>query len=111
MAGNRAGGKRTLAMITNQDDRSRLSLHASSPHQIVAAFALLLFTPGIPCLYYGDEQALWLDPAEFQTNTFTTAYVHEAMFGPVHPKKLGRDGLRKEDDGRDPALPGTHPVT
>jgi hypothetical protein len=31
------------------------------------------------------------------------------MFGPVHPKKLGRDGLRKEDDGRDPALPGFAP--
>jgi glycosidase len=109
MAVNRLGGKRTLAMITNLDDRSRISLRAASPHQIVAAVAVQLFTPGIPCLYYGDEQALWLDPNEFQTNMPSMVYVREAMFGPAHPKKLGRDGLRKGESALDPSLPGFGP--
>jgi glycosidase len=109
MAGSRSGGNRTLAMITNPGARGRPSLRASSPHQIVAAFAVQLFTPGIPCLYYGDEQALWLDPGDFQTNMPSTSYMREAMFGPLHPKKLGRDGLQKGDSGLDPTLPGFGP--
>jgi len=112
MAGNRSGGKRTLAMITNPygvGTRDRISLNAASVHQIAAAAAVQLFTPGIPCLYYGDEQALALDSTEFGKYMSSSAYLREAMFGPTHPKKLGAEGLRAGESGLDPALPGFGP--
>jgi glycosidase len=112
MAGNRASGKRTLAMITNPDGfpgRGRFSVGDASLHQIVAATAFQLFTPGLPCLYYGDEEALANDPADYPQNYGSTVFLREAMFGPVHPKKLGAEGLKKGETGLDSSLPGFGP--
>jgi hypothetical protein len=36
-------------------------------------------------------------------------YLREAMFGPAHPRKHGRDGLAPPPDGLDTSLPGFGP--
>ncbi|MEA3224498.1 MAG: alpha-amylase, partial [Planctomycetota bacterium] len=65
-----------------------------------------LFTLGIPCIYYGTEQALagpepserkWLPGWESSDQ-----YLREAMFGPEHPRESGAGGLHNVD----PNLPG-----
>lgn len=63
-------------------------------YQIVAATAFQLFTLGIPCIYYGSEQA-FSGPPESQiqfllnqgwiTGSFNDRYLRETMFGPDHP--------------------------
>ena len=43
----------------------RFSAEAATEHQVVAGVALQLFTLGIPCIYYGTEQAFaGPEPAE-----------------------------------------------
>ena len=63
-------------------------------YQIVAATALQLFTLGIPCIYYGSEQAFSGPPhSQIQflleqgwiTGSFNDRYLRETMFGPEHP--------------------------
>jgi len=81
--------------------------------QVVAATALQLFTLGIPCIYYGTEQAFagpesaerrWLP--EWRASD---RYLREAMFGPDHPQKPGIPGLLQGGEGKDPVLPGFGP--
>ncbi len=71
-------------------EKLRFSSEASSVHQVVAGVALQLFTLGIPCIYYGTEQAFggpesserkWLPEWGISDR-----YLREAMFGPEHPK-------------------------
>lgn len=63
-------------------------------HQIVVATAFQLFTLGIPCIYYGSEQAFSGPPQsqiQFLQNQgwingdFNDRYLRETMFGPEHP--------------------------
>ncbi|MGK7932553.1 MAG: alpha-amylase family glycosyl hydrolase [Microcystaceae cyanobacterium] len=63
-------------------------------HQIVAATAFQLFTLGIPCIYYGSEQAFsgppqsqiqFLEAQGWITGSFNDRYLRETMFGPNHP--------------------------
>ncbi len=63
-------------------------------YQIVVATAFQLFTAGIPCIYYGSEQA-FSGPPQSQipflldqgwiTGSFNDRYLRETMFGPEHP--------------------------
>ena len=63
----------------------------------MAATALQLFTLGIPCIYYGTEQA-FAGPAQHQlpflldegwndAGNFGDRYLREAMFGPTSPAR------------------------
>ncbi len=90
----------------------RFSTDAASDQQIVAAIAIQLFTLGIPCIYYGTEQAFagpetgerhWVP--DFYTNK-TDRYLRETMFGAEHPKKSGAESLQPGLAGTDPELPG-----
>ena len=77
------------------------------------AVAMTVFCLGIPCLYYGTEQALAV-PIDLQDQLpgFNVAgqaadrYLREAMFGPDHPRRSGRQGGPQEVDPLDPDLPG-----
>jgi hypothetical protein len=71
-------------------------------HQVVAGVAIQLFTLGIPCIYYGTEQA-FSGPPNPERDQFLPdynkgnpppdKYLREIMFGAEHPRKSGRDGL------------------
>lgn len=95
-------------------DKVRFSGEADSDHQVVAGVALQLFTLGIPCIYYGTEQALsGPRPAErkllplYRDNVYL---LHEAMFGPNHPRKEGCASLLASPLGVDSELPGFGPL-
>lgn len=103
-------GNRHVSILDDHDhvfgQKLRFSSEAASEHQVTAGVALQLFTLGIPCVYYGTEQALaGPEPAErrwvpdWQSSD---RYLREAMFGPAHPYRTGQASL-------DPELPGFGP--
>ncbi len=117
MGSHRNLGRRHVSVLDDHDhvfgEKLRFSSEAASDHQVAAGVALQLFTLGIPCVYYGTEQALagpesserrWLPG--WGSSDF---YLREAMFGPEHPRLRGRDGLPAPPDGADPNLPGFGP--
>jgi len=115
MGSHRHLGTRHVSISDDHDHvfgpKVRFCSDASSEHQVVAAVALQLFTLGIPCIYYGTEQALaGPEPGERQWLPEwgrSDRYLREAMFGPLHPRASGRAGLAP--DGIDVALPGFGP--
>jgi glycosidase len=115
MGSHRNLGRRHVSILDDHDHvfggKLRFSSNAASDHQIVAGVFLQLFTLGIPCIYYGTEQALagpesaehqWLPEWERSDR-----YLREAMFGPTHPRKRGKDGLASSP--LDTSLPGFGP--
>jgi glycosidase len=88
-------------------------------YHVVAATALQLFSLGIPCLYYGTEQA-FAGPAHSQL-PFVLAegwndgrnhgdrYLREAMFGPDHPRAAFSNELDTQLQTKDLTLPGFGP--
>jgi glycosidase len=109
-------GSRHVSIVDDHDhvcgEKVRFSSDASSDHQIVAPVALQLFTLGIPCIYYGTEQA-FAGPEASERHWLpewkkSDRYLREAMFGPEHPRKSGVDGLRRQD-ALDLSLPGFGP--
>jgi glycosidase len=117
MGSHRSLGRRHVSILDDHDhvfgDKMRFSSEAGPDHQVAAGVILQLFTLGIPCIYYGTEQALagpesseriWL-PDWGRSDR----YLREAMFGPAHPRKPGRDGLAPPPDGLDTSLPGFGP--
>jgi glycosidase len=114
MGSHRNLGRQHVSILNDHDhvfgEKLRFSSEAVSDHQVAAGVVLQLFTLGIPCVYYGTEQALagpesaerqWL-PEWGQSDR----YLREAMFGPSHPRKEGRAGLVATADGVDSSLPG-----
>lgn len=88
-------------------------------YQIVAATALQLFTLGIPCIYYGTEQA-FAGPAHSQlaylteegwnnSKNYGDRYLREAMFGPEHPRADHHQELDQQLNHLDLNLPGFGP--
>lgn len=69
---------------------------ATKDYQIVVPTAIQLFTLGIPCIYYGSEQAFsgppqsqtryLLDHGWGQSDNWGDRYLRECMFGPGHPQ-------------------------
>jgi glycosidase len=112
MGSHRNLGSRHVSIVDDHDhvfgQKIRFSSEAASEAQIVAATALQLFTLGIPCIYYGSEQAL--AGPEASERKFLPGwkgndrYLREAMFGPRHPRSAGRAGLPPA--APDPSLPG-----
>ncbi len=113
MGSHRNLGQRHVSILDDHDhiygDKIRFSSEASCDHQVAAGVALQLFTLGIPCIYYGTEQALagpelserkWLPQWKRSDR-----YLREAMFGPEHPRASGADGL----NGLDTDMPGFGP--
>jgi glycosidase len=115
MGSHRHMGTRHVSICDDHDHvfgpKLRFSSEASSEHQVVAAIAIQLFTLGIPCVYYGTEQALaGPEPSERRWLPewgLADRYLREAMFGPERPRASGRAGLAA--DGFDPSLPGFGP--
>lgn len=88
-------------------------------YQVVAATAFQLFTLGIPCIYYGTEQA-FAGPAQSQLpfvrgegwndpNNYGDRYLREAMFGPEHPRAFFENDLETQLHTQDTTLPGFGP--
>jgi glycosidase len=117
MGSHRNLGKHHVSILDDHDhvsgEKIRFSSEAASDHQIVAAIALQLFTLGIPCIYYGSEQAL--GGPEASERQFlpdwkgSDHYLREALFGPEHPRRDGRSGIPAPPVGLDPDLPGFGP--
>jgi glycosidase len=110
MGSHRNLGERHVSILDDHDhvsgDKLRFSAEAASDHQVAAGVALQLLTLGIPCIYYGTEQAFaGPEPAErhwlpgWGGGDFADRYLREAMFGPEHPRQVGAAGL-------DASLPG-----
>ena len=117
MGSHRNLGRRHVSILDDHDHvfgaKLRFSSEAASDHQVAAGVVLQLFTLGIPCIYYGTEQALagpegserrWLPEWDRSDR-----YLREAMFGPLHPRRRGRDGLLSPPDAVDTSLPGFGP--
>ncbi len=107
-------GNQHVSVLDDHDhvfgEKVRFSADATTETQVVAAVALQLLTLGIPCIYYGTEQAFggpeeqerrWL--AEWKTSD---RYLREAMFGPEHPRLAG---LGSQNPEKDESLPGFGP--
>jgi glycosidase len=117
MGSHRNLGQHHVSIVDDHDhvfgQKIRFSSEASSDHQIVAACALQLLTLGIPCIYYGSEQAFaGPEPSErgfLPDWKGSDHYLREAMFGPEHPRRSGRDGLASGAAGLDGNEPGFGP--
>lgn len=115
MGSHRQVGERHVSILDDHDhvfgEKVRFSSEAASDHQVAAGVALQLFSLGIPCIYYGSEQAL-AGPEDSERHWLpewkrSDRYLREAMFGPRHPRKPGRAGLSAAP--LDEELPGFGP--
>lgn len=114
-------GSRHVSILNDHDhvfgEKVRFTPDLSFDHQIVAPTAIQLFSLGIPCIYYGTEQAFSLPEASVtgqlpgfnNGESVSDRYLREAMFGPEHPRHAGRAGLPQATAGLDPAVPGFGP--
>jgi hypothetical protein len=119
LGSHREAGARHVSILDDHDHVSGEKLRFSTDageYQVVAGTAIQLFTLGIPCIYYGTEQAL-AGPEkamrqflpDFNPNTETDRYLREAMFGPEHPRRAGADGHLPGSAGLDLEIPGFGP--
>jgi glycosidase len=113
MGSHRNLGDRHVSVLDDHDhvwgEKLRFSVDAAPPHQAFAGVALQLLTLGVPCVYYGTEQAL-AGPEASERQWLpdwgrSDRYLREAMFGPEHPRAAGRAGLEAVDE----TLPGFGP--
>jgi glycosidase len=126
---HRSFGDRHVSILDDHDhvigDKLRFSAEIpdNSPvkdYQVVASTAFQLFTLGIPCIYYGTEQA-FAGPAHSQLsfvrnegwndgNNHGDRYLREAMFGPAHPRAHHwMNDLPTQVSSQDTSLPGFGP--
>ena len=122
LGSHRNAGRRHVSILDDHDhvsgDKVRFSSDAANDHQVVAGVALQLFSLGIPCVYYGTEQSL-AGPEKSERDQFLPdynvgdpppdKYLREAMFGPVHPRKHGAQGIGSNAAAVDSTLPGFGP--
>ncbi|HQX49877.1 MAG TPA: alpha-amylase family glycosyl hydrolase [Planctomycetaceae bacterium] len=117
MGSHRNLGLRHVSILDDHDhvfgEKIRFSSEAATDHQVAAAVAVQLLTLGIPCIYYGTEQA-FAGPEPGERNWLpgwkgSDRFLREAMFGPLHPCKSGRAGLATTSARLDESLPGFGP--
>jgi glycosidase len=117
MGSHRNLGGRHVSILDDHDhvfgEKLRFSSGAGAAHHAAAGVALQLLTLGVPCIYYGTEQGLGgPEPSERRWLPgwgSSDRYLREAMFGPEHPRRSGRDGLPSSAEPLDPDLPGFGP--
>lgn len=118
---HRAFGDRHVSILDDHDHvfgnklRFAAEIPDASPlkdQQIVVPTAIQLFTLGIPCIYYGTEQA-FAGPAHSQLRFLfdegwgsSDRFLREAMFGPAHPRADHRSSLADQLARVDESLPG-----
>jgi glycosidase len=122
---HRALGDRHVSILDDHDHvfGSKLRFSAGIPdrsavkdYQVAAATAFQLFTLGVPCLYYGTEQA-FAGPAQNQLEFLRSEgwddggnggdrFLREAMFGPAHPRATHESDLQTQLEHVDVTLPG-----
>jgi len=125
---HRALGDRHVSILDDHDHvfGSKVRFSAEIPdrsgvkdHQVAAATAIQLFTLGIPCLYYGSEQA-FAGPAQSQLpflqaegwndgSNHGDRFLREAMFGPEHPRARHDQDVPTQIRETDARLPGFGP--
>lgn len=118
LGSHRLSGKRHVSILDDHDhvsgSKTRFSTDAASDHQVTAGVALQLFSLGIPCVYYGTEQA-FAGPEKSERDQWLSdfgksdRYLREAMFGPTRPRASGLAGLQSGAAGSDAGLPGFGP--
>lgn len=118
LGSHRDSGGLHMSILDDHDhvsgSKTRFSTDAASPHQVVAGVAIQLFSLGIPCVYYGTEQA-FAGPEKSERIQYLPdfgshdKFLREAMFGPLHPNKSGAPGLADDVSGQDPDFPGFGP--
>jgi glycosidase len=122
---HRALGDRHVSIVDDHDHvfGSKVRFSADIPdgspvkdHQIAVATAFQLFSLGIPCVYYGSEQA-FAGPAHSQLPFLLgegwndggkggDRFLREAMFGPSHPRATHDGDLQTQIERQDASLPG-----
>lgn len=114
LGSHRNSGRRRVTVLDDHDhvngEKIRFSSGASNDHQVVAGVAIQLFSLGIPCIYYGTEQA-FSGPESSEQKWLPNwggndAYLREAMFGPEYPRLAGLAGLAAGATGLDTKIPG-----
>ncbi len=116
LGSHRNSAQRHVKIVDDHDhvcgEKVRISSDASSDHQVCAAAAIQLLSLGIPCIYYGTEQA-FAGPEKSERDQYLPDYGHgadkylrETMFGAPNPRKNGDKGLATGSDGLDMSLPG-----
>lgn len=123
LGSHRNVGRRHVSILDDHDHISGNKVRYSSDadpadHQVVAGVAIQLFSLGIPCIYYGTEQA-FAGPEKGEREKYLPdynagnpppdKYLREAMFGPEHPRFAGRAGLASGAAGLDMNMPGFGP--
>lgn len=122
MGSHRDWGSRHVSVLDDHDhvfgSKQRFSADAPVSHQVAVPTALQLFGLGIPCIYYGTEQALASGPEAGERAWLGTVrrgeqdvpafgnidvLLRETMFGPDHPRASGFSGTQGV---LDTALPG-----
>jgi hypothetical protein len=117
MGSHRNVGNKHVSILDDHDHvfgtKLRFSTGAATDRQVVAGVAIQLLTLGVPCIYYGTEQAFagpepseqpWLVGEGWGRDDWP---LREAMFGPAHPRAQGRAGVVAE--ALDTGLPGFGP--
>lgn len=116
LGSHRNSAHRHVKIVDDHDHvcgtKVRFSSDAAGDYQVCAAAAIQLFTLGIPCIYYGTEQA-FAGPEKSERDQYlpdyggnADKYLRETMFGAAHPRKKGADGLASGSAGLDLNLPG-----
>ena len=122
LGSHRNSGREHVSILDDHDhvsgEKVRFSSDAVSDHQVVAGVAMQLFSLGIPCVYYGTEQA-FAGPEKSERDQFLPdydagnpppdKYLREAMFGPEHPRLSGASGIGSTAAAFDATLPGFGP--
>lgn len=105
LGSHRNSGPRHVTILDDHDHVSGEKVRFSSgagPHQVVAGVAIQLFSLGIPCVYYGTEQALAGPEKAMRDGILNDygrhfndqgheemgndKYLREAMFGPTNAR-------------------------
>jgi glycosidase len=123
LGSHRDAGLHRVSILDDHDHVSGQKVRFSADgqpadHQVIAGVALQLFGVGIPCVYYGTEQA-FAGPEKSLRDQFLPdwdvgnpppdKYLREAMFGPARPLAAGHAGAGPAPGNRDATLPGFGP--